>query len=137
MADSKYISIQQKDDEFNGTVEISPRVLEIILGIAAREVEGVYDMRDSLSSTLNTLFGLENHGKGVTIEQKDDGLIADIYAYFDYGVSVPKVSLKLQKALREQMVYMADLKLTDINIHVVGLVAKKADGDIEGIKISE
>ncbi|GKQ42551.1 alkaline-shock protein [Companilactobacillus sp. RD055328] len=137
MPDSKNILIQQENSSVNGTVEISPRVLEIILGIAAREVDGVYDMRDSLSSTLNSLFGLENHGKGVTIEQKDDGLIADVYAYFDYGISVPKVSLKLQKALKEQLVFMTDLKLKDINVHVVGLVAKKADGNIEGIKISE
>ncbi|MGR3741642.1 Asp23/Gls24 family envelope stress response protein [Companilactobacillus sp. DQM5] len=137
MTDTKYISIQQKDSTVNGNVEIAPKVLETILGIAAREVEGVYSMRDSLSSTLNTLFGLDNHGKGVTLEQTEDGLIADIYAYFNYGVSVPKVSLELQKALKEQLMFMTDLKLTNINVHVVGLVAKKANGNIEGIKISE
>lgn len=137
MADSKYISIQQDEDMVNGTVKISPRVLEIISSIAAQEVDGVYAMRDSISNTFNSLFNRNNHGKGVTIDQNDDSLTADIYAYFDYGVAVPTVSLNLQKALREQMNFMTDLNLTDINVHVVGLVAKKEDGNIEVVKVSE
>ncbi|MDO1605560.1 Asp23/Gls24 family envelope stress response protein [Lactobacillus sp. YT155] len=137
MSDSKYISIQQKNNNVSGDVKVSPKVLETILGIAAKEVDGVYDMRDSLSSTLNSIFGMDNHGKGVTIKETDDGLVADIFVYFDYGVSVPKVSIKLQKAFKEQLSFMTDLKLTDVNVHVVGLIAKKANGKIEGIKISE
>lgn len=137
MADSKYISIQQDTDTINGTVKISPRVLEIISSIAAQKVDGVYGMRDSISNTFNSLFNRNNQGNGVTIDQTGENLTADIYAYFDYGVAVPTVSLNLQKALKEQMNFMTDLKLTDINIHVVGLVAKKADGNIEVVKVSE
>ncbi|WDF83666.1 Asp23/Gls24 family envelope stress response protein [Lacticaseibacillus pabuli] len=114
-------------DGLDGTIEIVPEVLEVILGIAAVSVDGVYQMRGSLASSINALFGRVNRGKGVAVQVEDDHITAEVYVYLDYGVSVPKVALKLQETLREQLLYMTDLDLAEVNIHVVGVVPEKTE----------
>ena len=121
--ESNIILANQTDAE--GTVEIVPEVLEVILGIAAVQVEGVYQMRGSLASTINAWFGRANHGKGVELTVADDKLEADVYVYLNYGVAVPKVAMAMQESLREQLLYMTDLTLDTVNVHVVGVVPEK------------
>lgn len=108
-----------------GTIEIVPDVLEVILGIAAVDVDGVYQMRGSLASSINALFGRVNRGKGVDLKVDGDRITADVYVYLNYGVSVPKVALTLQETLREQLLFMTDLELAEVNVHVVGVVPEK------------
>ena len=126
MAEDSNIILTGRDG-LDGTIEIVPEVLEVILGIAAVDVDGVYQMRGSLASSINALFGRANRGKGVAVQVEDDHITADVYVYLDYGVSVPKVALKLQETLREQLLYMTDLNLAEVNIHVVGVVPEKTE----------
>lgn len=123
MADSSTIVLT--GDNTENQIKIDLNVLEVILGIAAVKVEGVYEMRGTLSSTINQLFGRNNKGKGVDLKVVDDRLVANIYAYFDQDVSVPKVALALQQKLRDQLLQMTNLKLDEINVHVVGLYSPK------------
>ncbi|MFD1417207.1 Asp23/Gls24 family envelope stress response protein [Companilactobacillus keshanensis] len=133
MAEQKYVSLKQDSGKINGNVEISHQVIEILLGIATSQVEGVYEMRGSLSSRLDSLFGRINHGKGVDVVLSDNQVSADVFVYLEYGVSIPKVSLEIQKSAIEQLEFMTDLTLNEINVHVVGLIAKKEDGEIERV----
>ncbi len=123
MAEDANIVLIGHDSE--GTIEIAPEVVEVILGIAAVGVEGVYQMRGTLASSINQLFGRENRGKGVALHLDDNRLSADVYVYLNYGVSVPKVALDMQETLREQLLFMTDLELTEVNVHVVGVVPEK------------
>ncbi|PMD73430.1 Asp23/Gls24 family envelope stress response protein [Companilactobacillus nuruki] len=133
MAEQKYISLQQDSGKINGNVEISHQVIEILLGIATNQVEGVYEMRGTISSRIDSLFGRINHGKGVDVLFDADKVSANVYVYLEYGVSIPKVSLEIQKSAIEQLKFMTDLNLSEINVHVVGLIAKKETGDIERV----
>ncbi|EPC70562.1 hypothetical protein Lpp41_14158, partial [Lacticaseibacillus paracasei subsp. paracasei Lpp41] len=72
-------------------------------------------------------FGRANHGKGVSVTVTDDQIAADVYVYLDYGVSVPKVALTMQERLREQLLFMTDLTLSEVNVHVVGIIPEKAE----------
>lgn len=125
MAEETNIILANRTDA-QGTIEIVPEVLEVILGIAAVEVDGVYQMRGSLAETINAWFGRENHGKGVELTVDGERLAADVYVYLDYGVAVPKVALAMQERLREQLLYMTDLTLDEVNVHVVGVIPEKA-----------
>ncbi|WP_262316264.1 Asp23/Gls24 family envelope stress response protein [Lacticaseibacillus parakribbianus] len=125
MAEETNIILANRTDA-QGTIEIVPEVLEVILGIAAVGVDGVYQMRGSLTSSINEWFGRANHGKGVALTVDGTQLTADVYVYLDYGVSVPKVALDMQQTLREQLLYMTDLTLAAVNVHVVGVVPEKA-----------
>lgn len=125
MAENSTIILTNENED--NQIKIDLRVLEVILGIAATKVDGVYEMRGTLASNINKLFGRENHGKGVDLKVVDNELLADVYAYFTNGVNIPKVALELQKKLQTQLNQMTDLKLKEINIHVVGLYSSKGE----------
>ena len=72
-----------------GEIVIAPEVIEIIIGIAASKVEGVYGMRGTLANSVTELLGRAAHGKGsATIDET--GIKVDIYCYITYGMSVLK-----------------------------------------------
>ena len=74
-----------------GEIEIAPEVIEVIAGIAANEVEGVYAMQGSFKTGVNELLGRTTHNKGVHLTVDENGLSVDVYCYIKYGASVPKV----------------------------------------------
>lgn len=106
-----------------GEIVISPRVLEIITGIAATKVDGVHSLRnkavtDSLSK--------KSLGRGVYLKnEEDDTVAADIYVYLQYGVNVPAVSIAIQQAVKTAVYDMAEVKISSVNIHVEGIVPEK------------
>ena len=106
-----------------GDIVISPRVLEVITGIAATKVDGVHSLRnkavtDSFSKTVL--------GKGVYLKTEEDGTVnADIYVYLQYGVNVPAVSIAIQKAVKADVYDMAEVTISSVNIHVEGIVPEK------------
>ncbi len=134
MADSSKILLS--GEENGEQIKIDPSVLEVILGIAAKKIDGVAGMRGSLTSSIKRVLGREDRGKGVSVSVNDNHeLIADVYVYLEAGVNVTTVAMKLQKALKTQLIQMTDLALKAINIHVVGLVfpedEKKEEKDTE------
>ncbi|MFS6427174.1 Asp23/Gls24 family envelope stress response protein [Streptococcus agalactiae] len=106
-----------------GEIVISPRVLEVITGIAATKVDGVHSLRnkavtDSLSK--------KSLGRGVYLKnEEDDTVDADIYVYLQYGVNVPAVSIAIQQAVKTAVYDMAEVKISSVNIHVEGIVPEK------------
>lgn len=108
-----------------GTIEIAPEVLEVISGITVNEIEGVYAMQGTFKSGVNELFGRSSHNKGIYLRNNEDGLSIDVYCYLKYGVSVPKVALEVQTKIKEQILFMSDLDISTVNVHVVGLVTPR------------
>ncbi|HEN9302030.1 TPA: Asp23/Gls24 family envelope stress response protein [Streptococcus agalactiae] len=106
-----------------GEIVISPRVLEVITGIAATKVDGVHSLRnkavtDSLSK--------KSLGRGVYLKNEEDDIVAaDIYVYLQYGVNVPAVSIAIQQAVKTAVYDMAEVKISSVNIHVEGIVPEK------------
>ncbi|HGI2659066.1 TPA: Asp23/Gls24 family envelope stress response protein [Streptococcus agalactiae] len=106
-----------------GEIVISPRVLEVITGIAATKVDGVHSLRnkavtDSLSK--------KSLGRGVYLKnEEDDTVAADVYVYLQYGVNVPAVSIAIQQAVKTAVYDMAEVKISSVNIHVEGIVPEK------------
>ena len=107
-----------------GEIVIAPRVLEVITGIAATKVEGVYalenkNVTDSLSKT--------SLGRGVYLRTEEDGTVnADIYVSLQYGVNVPAVSIEIQKAVKAAVYDMAEVAISEVNVHVESIVTEKS-----------
>ena len=124
MAEDSNIILANSDSQ-TGTIEIAPEVVEVIAGIAASQVDGVYSMRGSLASSLNELFGRKNRGKGVKISRDGENLRAEVYAFLNYGVAVPKVALKIQEKVKQQLLLRTGLKVSSVDGYVQGVVPKK------------
>lgn len=120
-----FITLDIKKDDL-GKIKISPRVIEVIAGIATIDVDGVNRMRGNFSSSVKGLFGKKERSKGVKLLfDEDNKLDVDVYVYLDYGVSVPKVALQIQDQVRQQLLFMTDLHVGSVNVHVEGIVPEK------------
>lgn len=106
-----------------GDIVISPRVLEVITGIAATKVEGVHSL---VNKTIIDGLSKTTLSKGVYLKTDDEGqVIADIYLYMQYGANVPSVSIEIQKAVKSAVNDMAEVTVSAVNIHVEGMVPEK------------
>ncbi|MBW1605645.1 Asp23/Gls24 family envelope stress response protein [Lactobacillus sp. Sy-1] len=115
-----------------GSIHIAPRVLEIIASIAAVKVPGVERMQGSFATGVNELFGHKDFGKGIKLSFNDqDQVSVDIYVYVDYGVSVPKVALEIQDKVKQQLLFMTELDVLDVNVHIEGIVHAHSESKID------
>lgn len=108
-----------------GETRINLRVLELIAALATSEVEGVARLRESLTNWAQEALGHKVHGKGVDLKQTEHGLEADVYAFLNYGVSVPKVARNIQEHVANQIAAMTGLELVLVNVHVQGIISNK------------
>lgn len=105
-----------------GEIKVSAEVLEVIIGIATLECDGVYGMKKDFSSDLRTMLGRNEHSRGVSLEADELGTSVDVYCYFKYGVNVPKVAKEIQKNVKDQVYYMTEVELGEVNVHILGIV---------------
>ena len=117
-------NIVLKNEETNdlGRIEMAPEVLEIIIGIAAAKVDGVYSMRGSLANNISALLGRQNRGKDLAV---------DVYTFLNYGVSVPKVANEIQEKVRQQVLFMTGIELAAVNVHIQGMVPEKEEPTVD------
>lgn len=125
MAEVSNLAIDSKGSL--GEIVIAPEVIEVIIGIAASKVEGVYGMRGTFASNVTELLGRAAHGKGVSLKIEEDGIKVDLYCYLNYGVSVPKVAMELQDRVKKQVLFMTDVALAEVNVHVVAVIPEKME----------
>lgn len=109
------------EDTSLGKVEIAPEVIEVIAGIAATEVDGLFAMRGNFASGVVERFGKKSHSKGVKVELTETGVLIDLFVVLNFGVSIPQVAVKLQTNIRQTLKNMTALEIDEINIHVVGI----------------
>lgn len=105
-----------------GEIKVSAEVLEVIIGIATLECNGVYGMKKDFSSDLRTMLGRNEHSRGVSLEADELGTSVDVYCYFKYGINVPKVAKEIQKNVKDQVYYMTEVELDEVNVHILGIV---------------
>ena len=128
--DSKIIL--NSDDQSLGTIQIAPRVLEIIAGIAASEVDGVSKMYGTFANSVSELLGRRSdYRRGVKIANDQDELAIDVDVYVEYGVSVPKVAGLIQERIKQQVALMTNLQVIEANVHVKGIVAAAEDQTVD------
>ena len=119
------------EGEANGETRVNSRVLEIIAGLAAEEVEGVARLRGSISERAKEALGRHVHGKGVEMRQTATGLEVDVYVDLNYGVSVTKVAHKIQEHIANQVAAMKELHVDVVNVHIAGVVSLKPEVSID------
>lgn len=125
MADEKVLKLNVQDDL--GEIVIAPEVIEIISGITAAKVDGVHHMQGSFANNVTELLGRSVYDKGVYLSTTEEGIQVDAYVSVKYGVSVPKVATEIQQKIKQQVLYMTDVTLAEVNVHVVAVVPEKTE----------
>lgn len=123
--------ILNSDDQSLGTIQIAPRVLEIIAGIAASEVKGVSKMYGTFANSVSELLGRSDYRRGVKIANDGSDLVIDVDVYVEYGVPVPKTASLIQQRIEQQIALMTNLKVAEVNVHVKGIVAAEQEQEVD------
>ncbi|ART77124.1 Asp23/Gls24 family envelope stress response protein [Sutcliffiella horikoshii] len=123
--------LEMENNNSLGKVEIAPEVIEVIAGIAASEVEGVMSMRGNFAAGVVERLGKKNHGKGVKVDLSEEGIKVDVFCVMQFGISIPTVAQKVQDNIRQALLNMTALEITEVNIHVVGVQFEAQKNEVE------
>lgn len=115
-----------------GVVRIADEVVSTVAGMAVAEVEGVSAMSGGGWGTdLVEKLGKKNYGKGIKVEVGEDTTSLDIYLVVEFGYAIPQLAENVQKEVKLAVESMIGLKVSQINIHVVGVTVKKAADELQ------
>ncbi len=109
-------------DKNLGDVNISTVVLETISSKAASEIPGVVCDDSTLQTEIGSFIGLNRNRVDSKVKITDVGAICvDVKIRVAYSYSVPEVALLVQQAVKEQILFMTDLVVQEVNVHVVSI----------------
>jgi len=108
------------DDRQLGAVTIDNEVLRSIAAIAAKKVAGVNRISTSLVDGLaHWVRGGKDAGVKVVVGEGEVGF--ELKIVVDYGVNIPEVTFRVQKAIREEVERMSGLKVVKVDVVVHGV----------------
>ncbi|EFR31485.1 Asp23/Gls24 family envelope stress response protein [Eremococcus coleocola] len=120
---------KQKDLQFGavsqdelGTISITTSVLEAIAAKAISEVPGVVKTESQLQKELGAFLGLTGDKIKATASQLEGQPIAlDVAVHILYGYSAPQVALAIQETVKEQILFMTDIVIQEVNVHIMSV----------------
>lgn len=108
-----------------GTTTIADSVVAKVVGIAAREVPGVYAMGGAPARAIGRVtqqVGIgDERGQGVSVEVGQREAAADLTVVIEYGESIPRVSHEVRENVVRRIEGVCGLDATEVNISVVDL----------------
>lgn len=101
----------------NGTVHYNSDILNSIVKIAVKEVEGV--------------FGL-TPGKGIRLNFEKDGVYVDVSVIVEYSSSVPELAYRIQTSIKQAVESMTRYKVAKVDVHVREVIFPEEEATIAG-----
>ena len=113
-------------DSVPGKVQIANDVLSDMAGFAALECYGIVGMasptlRDGVAQALSR----EKLRKGVHVTNEGEAVRVDLYVIIEHGTNLTEVSHNLANRVRYVLTHMADVQVSDVDVHVQGVKVRK------------
>ena len=118
------------DGPLGGTLIVTDNVIADLVGYAAMESYGVVGMAaPSLQDGIAKLLPTRALHRGVTIQNEEDGISANLYVIIEYGMNLSTVSNNLADRVRFVLEVYAGLKVKDVMVHVQGIHTSPRNSD--------
>lgn len=104
-----------------GHVSISNDVVATIAAIAAKSVEGVSDMLNSITGGFAEFLGKKNPAKGVKVTITDRDVKIDMFVIVKYGVKIPDMAWEIQEKTKNEVEAMTGLNVVAVNVNIEGI----------------
>ena len=106
-----------------GKTTIADRVVQKIVGLAAREVPGIYDLGGGAARTLGAIReripgSSQTSGQGVTVEVGQSQAAVDLEVVTEYGISIVDVAKSVRRNVISAVEGMTGLQVTEVNLSV-------------------
>jgi uncharacterized alkaline shock family protein YloU len=112
------------DDTSQGKTTIASSVVQKIVGMAAREINGVYALGGGLSRTFGQIRERipgstgAAHTAGVTVEVGEKQAAVDLDLIVEYGVSIVELARAVRRNVIGTIEQMTGLEVVEVNIAV-------------------
>lgn len=124
------VEVEESKEEYHDTLEFDNAVVEKVVGILAKEVQGILGMKGSFISDITQTFTSgDDITKGITAEVNGKDVAVDMKVILEYGVSAPKIFEEVKRKIREGLLAMTGLSLRELNVRVVDVMTRKAYED--------
>jgi uncharacterized alkaline shock family protein YloU len=122
-----------------GTTKIADAVVAKIAGIAAREVDGVHDLKASgtggqVSDLATRITGGDERGSGVTVDVGEREAAVELGMTTRYQVNIPKVAEAVRQNIISRVQSMTGLTVTEVNITVSDLFFPEDEQAARGVE---
>ncbi|MFC1919709.1 Asp23/Gls24 family envelope stress response protein [Chloroflexota bacterium] len=111
-------------EEIKGETIIQDEVVASIVGVAAKEVEGVADLgKSSIRRKITErLAGTPEKSRiGVGVEVGEKEAIVDLELDVVYGFNIPKIVNEVRQKVASRLLEITGLVAKEINVNVVGI----------------
>ncbi|AEV95333.1 Asp23/Gls24 family envelope stress response protein [Pediococcus claussenii] len=129
MAESKFLELTDTSSS-NGNISITPEVVEAIAGLEVEQIKGVHLVDSGISKSFNAILRLDSNPKGVRLSEDDRGLVIDIRVMLDFGISVPQTAAQIQEKIKQQLLFMTEIVINEVNVEIVGMEPEEVKSDI-------
>lgn len=106
------------------TLTFDDSVIEKIVAITCREVDGIIEMKGGILSAIQEGFGGTDLTKGVDVEVSNQLAEIDLSIIMEYGKSAPEIFSHLKKVVSENVEAMTGLGISALNVRVVDVMTK-------------
>ncbi len=119
-----------------GKTTIADLVVAKIAGIAAREVDGVYELitqgvSSAIAGLTQRVIGSDTRAKGVEVEVGEREAAIDLKMIVHYGFNIPEVAESVRRNIIERIKAMTGLIVREVNIDVTDLFFPDDDSPVE------
>lgn len=104
-----------------GIISISDQVMATIARDTALRIEGIVSMDDRYSHGLSSVISDED-AEGVRVSIKNKSIVIDLYICGKHGMRLPAVALKLQEAVKEDILQYTGITVAEVNVNVQQIV---------------
>lgn len=112
------------------TLTIDGSVVEKIVAITCRSVDGILQMKGNLISSIQEGFGGTDVTKGVSVEMVgDEACNVNVSIIMEYGKSAPKIFCELRDKITEKITDMTGLRVNGVNVRITNVMTRE---EIEG-----
>lgn len=115
-------------EPYLGRIEVSPRAMESIAGLAVLESYGVVGMapKDSREYMV-ALLPRANFRRGVDVKYSEGQFLIDLYVIIEYGTRISQVAVGIKNRVKYVVERDTGLTVAQVNVHVQGLRVSKDD----------
>ena len=101
-----------------GQVNLSLAALESIAAKAASEVRGVATTKSKLQKEAGSFLGMDRDRIKSNVNNESGEIVIDMFISVRFGYKVPEVALSVQDRVKEQILFMTDIHVSQVNVHI-------------------